>query len=82
VQSHGRVDGVANCVGSIVLKSAHTTTDAEFEQVGQGCLGRGALGQRGAGGVCGGEGSIVLKSAHATTDAEFEQVGRRGCSEG
>ncbi|GBF96689.1 hypothetical protein Rsub_09322 [Raphidocelis subcapitata] len=32
VSSHGRVDGVANCVGSIVLKSAHTTSDADFEQ--------------------------------------------------
>lgn len=32
VAAAGRVDGVANCVGSIVLKSAHTTTDEEFEQ--------------------------------------------------
>jgi NAD(P)-dependent dehydrogenase (short-subunit alcohol dehydrogenase family) len=34
VAAHGRVDGVVNCVGSIVLKSAHTTSDADFEQVG------------------------------------------------
>lgn len=34
VQQHGRVDGVANCVGSIVLKSAHTTSDTDFDQVG------------------------------------------------
>ena len=27
------MDAVANCVGSIVLKSAHTTTDVEFDQV-------------------------------------------------
>jgi NAD(P)-dependent dehydrogenase (short-subunit alcohol dehydrogenase family) len=33
VAAHGRVDGVVNCVGSIVLKSAHTTSDADFEQV-------------------------------------------------
>jgi NAD(P)-dependent dehydrogenase (short-subunit alcohol dehydrogenase family) len=32
-KDYGRVDGVANCVGSIVLKSAHTTSDADFEQV-------------------------------------------------
>jgi NADP-dependent 3-hydroxy acid dehydrogenase YdfG len=32
---HGRIDSVANCVGSIVLKSAHTTTDAEFDQAGR-----------------------------------------------
>lgn len=30
---HGRIDGVANCVGSIVLKSAHGTTDAEWANV-------------------------------------------------
>lgn len=29
---HGPVAGVANCVGSIVLKAAHQTSDAEFEQ--------------------------------------------------
>ncbi|WIA11297.1 hypothetical protein OEZ85_011420 [Tetradesmus obliquus] len=33
VAAHGRIDGVVNCVGSIVLKSAHTTSDADFEQV-------------------------------------------------
>ncbi|KAF8057770.1 fabG [Scenedesmus sp. PABB004] len=33
VAAHGRLDGVANCVGSIVLKSAHTTSDAEFDAV-------------------------------------------------
>lgn len=30
--AYGKIDGVANCVGSIVLKSAHTTTEAEFDQ--------------------------------------------------
>lgn len=33
MEQFGRVDAVANCVGSIVLKSAHTTTDMEFDQV-------------------------------------------------
>jgi hypothetical protein len=33
VSQHGRVDGVTNCVGSIVLKSAHTTSDADFDEV-------------------------------------------------
>lgn len=28
----GGLDGVVNCVGSIILKPAHQTTDAEFEQ--------------------------------------------------
>ena len=27
---HGRLDGVANCVGSLLLKSAHSTTEAEW----------------------------------------------------
>ncbi len=31
--TYGKVDGVANCVGSIVLKPAHSTSEAEFEDV-------------------------------------------------
>lgn len=27
---HGRVDGVANCVGSVVLRPAHTTSEEDF----------------------------------------------------
>ena len=27
---HGRLDGVTNCVGSLMLKSAHTTSEAEW----------------------------------------------------
>jgi len=30
LESHGRVDGVANCVGSLLLKPAHLTSGAEF----------------------------------------------------
>jgi 3-oxoacyl-[acyl-carrier protein] reductase len=33
LSAHGRVDGVANCIGSIVLKSAHTTSDKEWADV-------------------------------------------------
>lgn len=29
--THGKLHGVANCIGSIVLKSAHTTTPKEFD---------------------------------------------------
>ena len=32
VQAFGTLDGATNLVGSILLKSAHTTTDDEFEQ--------------------------------------------------
>ncbi|KAI3423855.1 hypothetical protein D9Q98_009689 [Chlorella vulgaris] len=31
VKLYGRVDGVANCVGSVILKPAHTTSLQEFE---------------------------------------------------
>jgi NAD(P)-dependent dehydrogenase (short-subunit alcohol dehydrogenase family) len=30
--NYGRVDGLVNCVGSILLKSAHTTSDEEWRQ--------------------------------------------------
>lgn len=30
--SHGRLDGVVNCAGSILLKPAHLITDAEFAE--------------------------------------------------
>ncbi|KAG2482917.1 hypothetical protein HYH03_018196 [Edaphochlamys debaryana] len=32
VAQYGKVDGVANCVGSILLKPAHSTSDAEWER--------------------------------------------------
>ncbi len=33
VQAFGRLDGAANCVGSVLLKPAHLTRDEEFRQV-------------------------------------------------
>lgn len=30
LQIHGRLDGVANCIGSLLLKPAHTTSEAEW----------------------------------------------------
>ena len=33
VKEHGPIQGVANCVGSVLLKSAHATTAAEFEDI-------------------------------------------------
>lgn len=33
VKEFGRLDGVANCIGSVLLKSAHTTSLKEFEDV-------------------------------------------------
>lgn len=33
LEQHGRIDGVANCVGSMLLKPAHLTTDDEWAAV-------------------------------------------------
>jgi NAD(P)-dependent dehydrogenase (short-subunit alcohol dehydrogenase family) len=33
VAEHGRVDGIVNCVGSILLKPAHTTSAAELDDI-------------------------------------------------
>ncbi len=33
VRMHGRLDGLANCVGSILLKPAHLTSDEEWDAV-------------------------------------------------
>lgn len=33
IKRHGRVDGVVNCAGSVLLKPAHTTSEAEFDAV-------------------------------------------------
>ena len=30
VQDYGRIDGIANCVGSLLLKPAHTTSESEW----------------------------------------------------
>ena len=32
-EQHGRLDGVVNCVGSLLLKPAHSTTDEEWSNV-------------------------------------------------
>ena len=33
VAAHGTVHGVANCIGSVLLKAAHTTSDAELATI-------------------------------------------------
>ena len=33
LEHHGRIDGVVNCVGSVLLKPAHLTTDDEWDAV-------------------------------------------------
>jgi len=31
-ETHGTIDGVVNCIGSVILKPAHLTSDSEFEE--------------------------------------------------
>jgi len=31
IRENGRVDGIANCIGSLILKPAHSTTEAEWQ---------------------------------------------------
>jgi NAD(P)-dependent dehydrogenase (short-subunit alcohol dehydrogenase family) len=31
LQAYGRIDGVANCIGSLILKPAHSTSEAEWD---------------------------------------------------
>ena len=33
IEKHGRMDGVVNCAGSLLLKPAHLTTDSDWEAV-------------------------------------------------
>ena len=33
VEKYGRVDGIANCVGSLLLKPAHLTSDTDWQSV-------------------------------------------------
>lgn len=33
VETHGRLDGIANCIGSLLLKPAHLTSESEWESV-------------------------------------------------
>ena len=32
VETHGRIDGAVNCVGSVLLKPAHMTSEAEWQE--------------------------------------------------
>lgn len=63
----GRLDGIANCVGSIVLKPAHLTRPEEFEQVLRLNLVTGFNAVRAAGRIMpgAGGGAVVLVSSAA-----------------
>jgi NAD(P)-dependent dehydrogenase (short-subunit alcohol dehydrogenase family) len=65
-ESHGQLGGVANCVGSLLLKAAHLTSDEEWEGTLATNLGSAFAAVRGAVRVLGrGGGSVVLVSSAA-----------------
>ncbi len=66
IQSHGRLDGVANCVGSLLLKPAHSTSEADwFSTVATNLTTAFAVVRAGAKAMLNIGGSIVLVSSAA-----------------
>jgi NAD(P)-dependent dehydrogenase (short-subunit alcohol dehydrogenase family) len=65
VERFGRVDGIANCVGSLLLKPAHLTTQDEFDATVATNLGSAFATVHAAGRVMRRGGSIVLVSSAA-----------------
>ena len=65
VERFGRVDGVANCVGSLLLKPAHLTSQDEFDDTVATNLGSAFATVHAAGRVMRQGGSIVLVSSAA-----------------
>jgi NAD(P)-dependent dehydrogenase (short-subunit alcohol dehydrogenase family) len=61
----GRLDGIANCVGSIVFKPAHLTSDDDWNGIIACNLTSAFAAVRAAGRVIRGEGSVVLVSSAA-----------------
>ncbi len=62
----GRIDGIANCVGSLLLKPAHITTDEEFDEtVATNLRSAFAAVKAGAKAMRSGGGSVVLVSSAA-----------------
>jgi NAD(P)-dependent dehydrogenase (short-subunit alcohol dehydrogenase family) len=77
VERFGRVDGVANCVGSLLLKPAHLTSQDEFDATVATNLGSAFATVHAAGRVMRQGGSIVLVSSAAALVATAERRGRR-----
>ena len=66
LERHGRLDGVANCVGSVLVKPIHLTSEDEWNQVMQVNLGSAFTVVRAAGRVMRRTGgSVVLMSTAA-----------------
>lgn len=67
VETHGRLDGIANCVGSVLLKPAHVTSDDDWDTTLQLNLGTAFATVRAAGKLIRGPGSVVLFSSAAAS---------------
>jgi NAD(P)-dependent dehydrogenase (short-subunit alcohol dehydrogenase family) len=66
VETFGRLDGIANCVGSLLLKPAHITTDDEWnDTIATNLTSAFAAVKAGAKAMRGSGGSIVLVSSAA-----------------
>jgi NAD(P)-dependent dehydrogenase (short-subunit alcohol dehydrogenase family) len=65
VEVYGRLDGIANCVGSVFLKPAHITREEEWAQTMSVNLGSAFGAVRAAGKVMRSGGSVVLMSSAA-----------------
>lgn len=61
----GRLDGIANCIGSLLLKPAHLTSDSELDSVLSVNLGTAFAAVRGAAQLMEEGGSVVLVSSAA-----------------
>jgi NAD(P)-dependent dehydrogenase (short-subunit alcohol dehydrogenase family) len=64
-ENHGRLDGIANCVGSVLLKPAHLTSDEDWDGTLQLNLGTAFATVRTAAKLIRGPGSVVLFSSAA-----------------
>jgi NAD(P)-dependent dehydrogenase (short-subunit alcohol dehydrogenase family) len=65
VERLGRLDGIANCVGSVLLKPAHLTSESDWSRTLSLNLGTAFAAVRAAGRVMRGGGSVVLVSSAA-----------------
>ena len=65
VEAHGRLDGLANCVGSILLKPAHLTSEEEWDAVVSTNLKSAYAAVRAAARAMTAGGSVVLVSSAA-----------------
>jgi 3-oxoacyl-[acyl-carrier protein] reductase len=65
VEAHGRLDGLANCVGSILLKPAHLTSEEEWDAVVSANLRSAYAAVRAAARAMTAGGSVVLVSSAA-----------------